>query len=422
MLGRALDASYPRAVREGVTLLTAARLTANSAYRFAPPFLATIARDTGVSLTTLGVALSVSEFGGVLSPMLGRMVDRWPRRRTMALGLLGVATSTFAVAASPSIIWFSIALLGIAVSKTVFDISLGGWIADHVSYERRGRVVGLTEISWAGGLLVGVPIMGLVAGITSWRGGYIVAGLAVLVLAGLVSKRLEESPHPAPPAPVATVAAVAAAGPTGGADLSTPSRRRRRLNSRLLAVIVSFGCLMGAAQCAFVTFGSWLEDDFGATAGGLAAASFGLGVVELIASTSSVRLTDQWGKRRSVASGAALMVPTGIIMIGPGQGSLPIGLALLGLYILGFEFAVVSALSLASNLVPGRASTGIGFLFGAGTLGRAATNVLATKLYEGSGVGAAFLLGAALATACVISLLAGTARQPARLAPATSRS
>jgi DHA1 family inner membrane transport protein len=420
MLGRALDASYPRAVREGVTLLTAARLTANSAYRFAPPFLATIARDTGVSLTTLGVALSVSEFGGVLSPMLGRMVDRWPRRRTMALGLLGVAISTFAVAASPSIIWFSIALLGISVSKTVFDISLGGWIADHVSYERRGRVVGLTEISWAGGLLVGVPIMGLVAGITSWRGGYIVAGLAVLVLAGLVSKRLEESPHPATPAPVATVAAVAAAGPAGGADLSRPPRRRRRLNSRLLAVIVSFGCLMGAAQCAFVTFGSWLEDDFGATAGGLAAASFGLGVVELIASTSSVRLTDQWGKRRSVASGAAVMVPTGILMIGPGQGSLPIGLALLGLYILGFEFAVVSALSLASNLVPGRASTGIGFLFGAGTLGRAATNVLATKLYEGSGVGAAFLLGAALATACVISLLAGTARQPARLAPATS--
>ena len=185
-------------LREGVTLLTAARLTANSAYRFAPPFLATIARDTGVSLTTLGVALSVSELGGVLSPVLGRMVDRWPRRRTMALGLLGVSISTFAVAASPSIVWFSVALLGIAVSKTVFDISLGGWIADHVPYERRGRVVGLTEISWAGGLLVGVPIMGLVAGLTSWRGGYIVAGLAVLVFAGLVSKRLEESRPPGP--------------------------------------------------------------------------------------------------------------------------------------------------------------------------------------------------------------------------------
>ena len=179
---------------------------------------------------------------------------------------------------------------------------------------------------------------------------------------------------------------------------------------------------MGAAQCAFVTFGSWLEDDFGASAGGLAAVSFGLGLNELIASTSSVRLTDQWGKRRSVALGAAMMVPTGILMIGPGQGSLPLGLALLGLYILGFEFAVVSGLSLASNLVPGRPSTGIGFLFGAGTLGRAATNVLATKLYVGYGVGAAFLLGATLAAGCVISLLAGTVHQPAREAPATSRS
>ena len=115
---------------------------------------------------------------------------------------------------------------------------------------------------------------------------------------------------------------------------------------------------MGAAQCAFVTFGSWLEDDFGATAGGLAAVSFGLGLGELIASTGTVRLTDQWGKRRSVALGAAVMVPTGILMIGPGHGHLAIGLALLGLYILGFEFAVVSGLSLASNLVPGRPSTG----------------------------------------------------------------
>jgi predicted MFS family arabinose efflux permease len=407
MLGRALDASYPRVVRESVTLLTVARLTANSAYRFAPPFLATIARDTGVSLTTLGVALSVSELGGVLSPVLGRLVDGWPRRRTMALGLLGVSISTFAVAASPSTVWFSIALLAIALSKTVFDISLGGWIADHVSYERRGRVVGLTEISWAGGLLIGVPIMGLAAGFTSWRGGYLVAGLAVLVLAGLVSKRLEESARPAPPASVAA---------TSSADVAVTSmsprhpRRHRRIDLRLLAVIVSFGCLMGAAQCAFVTFGSWLEDDFGATAGALAAVSFGLGLGELVASTSSVRFTDQWGKRRSVALGAAVMVPTGMLMFGPGQGSLPIGLALLAAYILGFEFAVVSGLSLASNLVPGRPSTGIGFLFGAGTLGRAATNVAATKLYEWRGVGAAFLLGAALAAACVISLLAATSR------------
>ena len=412
---RTLTRRAPPRAGSAITLLTAARLTANSAYRFAPPFLATIARDTGVSLTTLGVALSVSELGGVLSPVLGRLVDRWSRRRTMALGLLGVSISTFSVAASPSTIWFSVALLGIAVSKTVFDISLGGWIADYVPYERRGRVVGLTEISWAGGLLVGVPIMGLVAGLTSWRGGYIVAGLAVLVFAGLVSKRLEEPARPAPPATLAATRSATVA-------VTSSAPRRRRFNPRLLAVIVSFGCLMGAAQCAFVTFGSWLEDDFGASAGALAAVSFGLGLNELIASTGSVRLTDQWGKRRSVALGAAMMVPTGILMIGPGQGSLPLGLALLGLYILGFEFAVVSGLSLASNLVPGRPSTGIGFLFGAGTLGRAATNVLATKLYVGYGVGAAFLLGATLAAGCVISLLAGTVHQPAREAPATSRS
>ena len=77
--------------------------------------------------------------------------------------------------------------------KTFFDIALGGWIADHVRYERRGRVVGLTELSWAGGLLIGVPIMGLVAAATSWRGAYVVAGIAVTTLAILVRAKLDET-------------------------------------------------------------------------------------------------------------------------------------------------------------------------------------------------------------------------------------
>lgn len=414
MLSRALDESYPAIVRERVTLLTVARLTANSAYRFAPPFLATIARDTGVTIVTLGLALSISELGGLLSPFLGRFIDEWPRRPTMALGLLGVSLCSFTTAASAGTAMFAAGLLGIGVTKAVFDISLAGWIADHVPYQRRARVVGLTELSWAGGLLIGVPIMGIVAGFTSWRGGYVAAGIAVLVLSAVVARRLD--PAPATP-PVSRPSQ-----PLGRPEASSASRAGPgRINRRLLGVVASFGCLMGAAQCGFVTFGPWLEDSFDATAAGLAAVSFGLGIAELVASSSTVRVTDRWGKRRSVTLGAALMIPSGLLMTTAVNEQIVSGLVVLGVYVVGFEFAVVSGLSLASNLVPGRPGTGVGYLFGAGTLGRAATSVVAAKLYELHGITGPFVLGTTLAASCVVLLIVSSGNAP-RLGARAARS
>ena len=55
----------------------------------------------------------------------------------------------------------------------MFDVGLISWTADHVPYERRGRIIGLIETSWALGLLVGVTTLGLVAAATSWRWSYV---------------------------------------------------------------------------------------------------------------------------------------------------------------------------------------------------------------------------------------------------------
>ena len=116
MLGRLLDESYPPIVRARITLVTVARLTAASAHRFAPPFLATIARDTGVSLSTLGLTLSISGLGGILSPVVGRLSDGWPRRLTMVAGLGGIGVSSFAIAASPNVVLFTVALFVIGMA------------------------------------------------------------------------------------------------------------------------------------------------------------------------------------------------------------------------------------------------------------------------------------------------------------------
>jgi predicted MFS family arabinose efflux permease len=111
-----------------------------------------------------------------------------------------------------------------------------------------------------------------------------------------------------------------------------------------------------------------------------------------------------WGKQRSVALGAALMVPAALVIAGLGDRLVP---ALIGLVlvILGFEFAIVSLLPIGTQLVPGRRGRGMGLLLGAGTLGRAAVSIGATRLYDDHGVEPAAIGSALFATATALLIL-----------------
>ncbi|NDB05011.1 MAG: MFS transporter [Acidimicrobiia bacterium] len=240
LVDRILDDSYSVETRRHVLPLTTARLAANACFRFAPPFLASISDDFGVSLSRLGLALMITELTMGASPLLGSVVDRLHRRTAMAGGLMGVSGAAVLAAASPNIWVFIVGILMISVSKFFFDIGLSSWVNDHVDYERRGRVIGITETSWALGLLVGVTIMGLVASQTSWRWGYAVGALAVGLMGIVTASRLD--PH----------------------DVAGSVRTRDVIRARMpRAGYLVFGAmffLMAASQTMFVTFGSWLED------------------------------------------------------------------------------------------------------------------------------------------------------------------
>lgn len=389
MLARLLDDSYPRAVRDDVVSLTVARLTTNAVYRFAPPFVATIARGLDVELSEIGVALAVTELCGLASPVLGRLVDRRSRRWSIVTGLLGITVGAVVAGVSAGVFMFAAGLFVVAMSKIVFDVGLGTWVADHVPYERRGRVIGIIETSWALGLLVGVSGMGLVAAASSWRWSYVVGAGGVLAMAVVVSGKAR-----APVAPVAEEVA----GEADVRTINTPVRGGpigRMPLSSWLAVGGMFG-LMSAAQCLFITFGPWLEDEFGVTTVGLVAATFGIGVLELGASTTSAARTDRWGKERSVMLGAAVMVPAGIAL-GALEQSLVPGLILLGTFIAAFEFGIVSAIPIGPTLIPGAPARGLGTMLAVGTLGRGLTAIVATRLFESWGLTATATLGAGFA-------------------------
>jgi DHA1 family inner membrane transport protein len=386
VLGRVLDETYPPAVRRGLVPLTAARLTSNAVYRFAPPFLATIARGLHVDLADLGVALTISEISGFTSPLVGHLIDRVPRRLAMAAGLVGIATGAVVAGASTGIVMFTAGLLVLATTKVVFDVALISWTADHVPYDRRSRVTGLIETSWALGLLIGVSLLGLVAAVTSWRWSYVVGAVAVVTMAGVLTVRLDrdEPRHhhrAAPPSPTA------------------------RLDGAGWAAVVGMVGLTAAAQSLFVTFGAWLQDVFGLGTAALSAVTFGIGALELAASTTSAARTDRWGKERSVMRGAAVMVPCALALVVLDDRLAP-GLVVLALFIAAFEFSIVSTIPVGAELVPATPGRGIGALLAAGTVGRMAVAIPATRLYDSHGFGAPALLAVVFAAVAGVAMLA----------------
>jgi predicted MFS family arabinose efflux permease len=279
-------------------------------------FLATIARGFDVSLSTLGFAIFVSELSGFASPFAGRIVDRLTHRNSMVLGLVGSAVGCTIAAVSTSPLMFAVGVTVLALTKQSFDLGLGAWIADHVPYNQRGKIVGLTETAWALGLLVGVSIMGLITAASNWRIGFGFAVLCLVVSMFVIFNRVTNEarvPH------------------------ESHSTTPQRVTGNSWLVVAAMFFIMCSAQNLFVTFGAWLEDEFQFGAARLAVAGFSLGLVELVASVSSSRQTDKWGKERSIALGALLVIPGGIFLC-LGSNNLIVGLIGVFIYFLGFEF------------------------------------------------------------------------------------
>lgn len=384
-----LDPRDPPEVRSALWPLTVARLTANSGYRFAPPFLAIMASDLDVSLATLGLVLAISELAGLAGPAIGRLADRLDRRRALVGGLLGVALAAAIAGAGGHPAVLAVALLALGWCKILFDVSLVGWLSDRVPYGRRARVIGLTETSWALAMLVGVPVMGLVTAAASWRWGYATGAAAMVALAVVIARRVRPDTHHDSRSEVH----------------HHEGRTRARLSATGWLLVVSLGAMMAATQTVTVTFGSWLEDRHGFGAIALAGVVLAMGVVELGASLSVARFTDRWGKAKSVLWGTTIMIPATVVLA-IGGGVLPVGVLALLVFIAGFEFAMVASISLSTELVPGRPAAGFGIMIGAGTLGRVVASLVATLLYEQAGM----WLPTITATVMVVATVAGISR------------
>ena len=83
---------------------------------------------------------------------------------------------------------------------------------------------------------------------------------------------------------------------------------------------------------------------------------------------------------------------------------LVVGVVFLAIAVAGFEFSVVSAISLGTGLVPGAPARGLGLLIGVDTVGRAVMSVPATRLYSSYGIGWPAAIASMLAAIGVVAI------------------
>ena len=165
-----------------------------------------------------------------------------------------------------------------------------------------------------------------------------------------------------------------------------------------------------AIELTFVVLGEWLEMGFGLTLLALGGIGIILGVAELVAEGGVLAFTDRMGSRQAMQVGAAGMV-VGFGAIAIFNGSLVAGVAAFTFTLLVFEFAIVSALPLATELRPHDRARFLSIYLVVSAGGRVVADWTGPTLFDRGGLATVALVGAG-ASVLALTLITRWMRLP----------
>ncbi len=383
-------------LRKQVLILTVARTVLNTFYRMVYPFLNTFARGLGVDFTTLSLVFTARSLTGFLGPFLAPIADRRGRKISMLLGLGLMTASALLISLLPIFAVFFAGMVLSTLGSLMFIPALQAFLSDQTPFHQRGRILGITELSWSLAFIFGVPSVGFI--ITFFSRSAVTADLAwrapfpYLAALGLLSIALVVRYIP-----------------------NTHSRESERkngwdtirhlLSNRAVRAGLAFGIAMSCAnEIVNLVFGVWLEDQFNLQLAALGAASAVIGISELSGEGLSTLFVDRIGKPLSIRIGLLCSIcASGWLYFF--SGSALGALSGLFLFYIGFEFTIVSSLPLISALHPQSRATLMALAMASFSIGRALGAMLSPWFYQWNFI--ANLIAAVLLNALALLFLLG---------------
>jgi MFS transporter, DHA1 family, inner membrane transport protein len=367
-------------------MATVGKLVVCLGFRLPYVFLTPISKQLGTTIGRLGALMALGELTGLLTGVIGRSLDRGKFRVWLTAGsgtaVAGVAImGTAATHQLRSPVLFGMGFATTALGVGTYTTSAHAWLGSSVPYARRGWSMGRLETSWAFAVLIGAPVFGLV--ISLFNVSTMFVGLIFLsTLSTTLVWKIFGEPHSV--SVEANVEIQTSLASHGTAKPGSPESKA--LMKRIAAALVCSAAMSFGSICIFSVYGSWLTDRFGLSVRAVGLFSVFVGLAELCASTLSSSKTDLWGKRRSVAGGCLVML-AGMVAIGFVPKITVLGVAVLVLMFLGFEFGYVSLLSVISEVGEHRKGTVLSVDHALSPLSRAGAAALSTSLFETHGMG-----------------------------------
>jgi len=351
-----------------VAVFVFVRVVISTTFRMVYPFLSIFAKGMGVDLRTFSYAITARSLMGLISPFLASVADSRGRKTGMLIG-----TITYTIAISLIVIWptytaFFIALSLAFIGYLIFIPSMQAYLGDRVPYEKRGRVLGITEFAWSLSAIIGIPLVGFIIAQNGW-----LAPFPLIVLLGALSFLLLAWMLPKDTAPKE--------GEAGflknlGKVFSYPPA---------IAALAMAGLYSAANETVTLVYGVWVEQAFALSIVSLAATALAIGISEFGGEVLVTMFTDKIGKRKAIVIGlignclAALALPFfGRWMVG--------AMLSLFLFYLTFEFTLVSGIPLMTEILPPARATMMAAHMAVIALGRSVGDLLAPSLFTHSAI------------------------------------
>jgi len=387
-----------------VLAATFARLILNTARRFPYTFAPVLSRGLNVPLTAVTGLIAVNQITGFIGIFFGPIADRLGYRVIMLTGLALLVVGMFAGGILPFYGVIIVALFLAGLGKSIFDPALQAYVGERVPYNRRGRVIGMLEICWAGSTLVGIPLVALLIDRLGWRSPFFVLGglglLGLLILRRLIPRKKKVSARSETHRQRSILSAW----------MEIFGAWRQLAREPVVLGVLGFAFFISASNDnLFVVYGAWLEQSFGLSVIALGVGTSVIGMAELSGEILTATLADRLGLSRSVTVGLILNIICCAML--PFLGD-TLFLSLTGLFFifLTLEFTIVSALSFCTEVVPGARATMMSAFFAAAGLGRVVGALMGGPVWMGGGIYATGFVSAGAGALGLVALLFGLRR------------
>ncbi|MCP4362735.1 MAG: MFS transporter [Chloroflexi bacterium] len=375
--------TQPRLIHK-LIWITLARLLINIGLRMVYPFAPALARGLGVPIADVYRLITLRNLAGFFSPLFSPLSERYGRQPTMIGAMVVFSLSCLLVVIWPTYLTLGVTLALIALTKVIFDPAMQSYVAENVAYERRGKAISFTELSWAGALLIGGPAISLAMARQGWQAPFFWLGLlgvaAAVALWRFVPRVSKQS---------------------GNGAVNLRQTAQVIWQYRVIwAAMIYIALAMGANETLLIVFGDWMESSFGLPLVALGFSAGLIGLAEVTGELTAGWSVDKFGKRPIIISAGILTALTSLIVPLTSHNLTMALIVYFGMFLF-FEITVVGGVPLLTEIVPGNRAVVMSSVLAASALGRTLGSWLGPHLfitfgYVGNGVAAAVMMGAAV--------------------------